>query len=260
MDPTKYGPWALVVGSSEGVGESFARKLAADGFNLVMTSRRAESLELLAQELRQLGRDVRTLSLDLTEADALAKAQAATDGLEVGLLVYVAGVVATHGDFVRQDPDLHRRLVAINVTGQTDFTHHFGAAMCDRGRGGMIIVGSMGSFIGSPNLSVYCGVKAFSRIFCEGLWLECQKHGVDVLHMCLGFTATPAMRRIGLDVSMAASPDAVAQEALDNIANGPVLLSGGEPTRARAISYSQVDNRAEAVRASVIQLTASEEA
>jgi short-subunit dehydrogenase len=260
MDPTKYGPWALVVGSSEGVGESFARKLAADGFNLVMTSRRAESLEALAQELRQLGRDVRTLSLDLTEADALARAQAATDGLEVGLLVYVAGVVATHGDFVRQDPDLHRRLVAINVTGQTDFTHHFGAAMCDRGRGGMIIVGSMGSFIGSPNLSVYCGVKAFSRIFCEGLWLECQKHGVDVLHMCLGFTATPAMRRIGLDVSMAASPDAVAQEALDNIANGPVLLSGGEPTRARAISYSQVDNRAEAVRASVIQLTASEEA
>jgi hypothetical protein len=68
------------------------------------------------------------------------------------------------------------------------------------------------------------------------------------------------MRRIGLDVSMAASPDAVAQEALDNIANGPVLLSGGEPTRARAINYSQVDNRAEAVRASVIQLTASEEA
>jgi short-subunit dehydrogenase len=260
MDPTKYGPWALVVGSSEGVGESFARKLAADGFNLVMTSRRAESLEPLAQELRQLGRDVRTLSLDLTEADALAKAQAATDGLEVGLLVYVAGVVATHGDFVRQDPDLHRRLVAINVTGQTDFAHHYGAAMCDRGRGGMIIVGSMGSFIGSPNLSVYCGVKAFSRIFCEGLWLECQKHGVDVLHMCLGFTATPAMRRIGLDVSMAASPDAVAQEALDNIANGPVLLSGGEPTRARAINYSQVDNRAEAVRASVIQLTASEEA
>jgi short-subunit dehydrogenase len=260
MDPTKYGPWALVVGSSEGVGESFARKLAADGFNLVMTSRRAESLEPLAKGLRSFGRDVRTLSLDLTETDALAKVQAATDGLEVGLLVYVAGVVTTHGDFVRQDPDLHRRLVAINVTGQTDFTHHYGAAMCDRGRGGMIIVGSMGSFIGSPNLSVYCGVKAFSRIFCEGLWLECQKHGVDVLHMCLGFTATPAMRRIGLDVSMAASPDAVAQEALDNIANGPVLLSGGEPTRARAISYSQVDNRADAVRASVIQLTASEEA
>jgi short-subunit dehydrogenase len=260
MDPTKYGPWALVVGSSEGVGESFARKLAADGFNLVMTSRRAESLEPLAKELRSFGRDVRTLSLDLTEADALAKVRTATDGLEVGLLVYVAGVVTTHGDFVRQDPDLHRRLVAINVTGQTDFTHHYGAAMCDRGRGGMIIVGSMGSFIGSPNLSVYCGVKAFSRIFCEGLWLECQKHGVDALHMCLGFTATPAMRRIGLDVSMAASPDAVAQEALDNIANGPVLLSGGEPTRARAINYSQVDNRAEVVRASVIQLTASEEA
>jgi len=260
MDLTKYGPWALVVGSSEGVGECFARKLAADGFDLVLTARRAESLEPLAQDLRQLGREIRTLSLDLTEPDALAKARTITDGLEVGLLAYVAGVVATHGDFVRQDPDLHRRLVAINVTGQTDFTHHYGAAMCDRGRGGMIVVGSMGSFIGSPNLSVYCAVKAFSRIFCEGLWLECQPHGVDVLHMCIGFTATPAMRRIGIDTSMAASPDAVAQEALDKIALGPVLLAGGEPTRARAITYSQVDNRARTVRASVIQLTASEEA
>ena len=260
MDVTKYGRWALVIGSSEGIGESFARKLAAQGFNLVMTSRRAESLEPLAQDLRALGREVRTLSLDLTEAGALAKARAVTDGLEIGLLAYVAGVVATHGDFVAQNPDLHRRLVAINITGVTDFTHHYGAAMCDRGRGGIIVVGSMGSFIGSPNLSVYCGVKAFSRIFCEGLWLECQGHGVDVLHMCIGFTATPAMRRIGIDTSMAASPDAVAQEALDNIANGPVLLAGGEPTRVRARAYSQVDNRAQAVRASVIQLTASETA
>jgi short-subunit dehydrogenase len=257
VDPKKYGPWALVVGSSEGVGASFATKLAARGFNLVLTARRAETLEPLADELRGLGREIRTISLDLTEPDALANVRTVTDDIEVGLLVYVAGVVATHGDFVRQDADLHRRLVAINVTGQMDFTRHYGAAMCDRGRGGMIVVGSMGSFIGSPNLSAYCAVKAFSRIFCEGLWLECANHGVDVLHMCIGFTATPAMRRIGIDTSMAASPDDVAQEALDNIANGPVLLAGGEPTRARAITYSQVDDRAAAVRASVIQLTAS---
>jgi short-subunit dehydrogenase len=257
VDLKQYGPWALVVGSSQGVGESFARKLAAQGFNLVMTARNAESLDELAQDLRGLGREVRTLSLDLTEDGALAKAREATDDIEVGLLAYVAGVVSSHGDYVRQDPDIHRRLVAINVTCLNEFTHHYGAAMCDRGRGGMIVVGSMGSFIGSPNLTVYCGVKAYSRVFCEGLWYECQSHGVDVLHMCIGFTATPAMRRIGLDTSTAASPDSVAQEALDNIANGPVLLAGGEPTRERALKYSQVDDRAGAVRASVIQLMAA---
>ena len=126
--------------------------------------------------------------------------------------------------------------------------------MCERRRGGILFVGSMGSFIGSPNLSVYCGVKAFSRIFSEGLWFECQQHGVDVLHMCIGFTATPSMQRLGIDVSSAAPPDAVAQEGLDNIANGPLLLAGGQPTYERALGYSRLDHRAEAVRASVIQV------
>jgi short-subunit dehydrogenase len=254
VDPQKYGPWALIVGGSEGIGASFARKLAALGFKLVLAARKPAPLEALAQDLRATGAQVRVLSRDLIKPGALQRARAVTDDIEIGLLIYNAGVVGTHGDYVRQDPELHRSLVAVNVSGQLDFSHHYGGLMCDRGRGGILIVGSMGSYIGSPNLSVYCGVKAFSRIFSEGLWFECNKHGVDVLHMCIGFTATPSLERMGIDVSLAASPDDVAQEGLDNIANGPVLLAGGRPTLERARAYSRVEERAAAVRASVIRI------
>lgn len=254
MTLKKYGPWALIVGGSEGVGESFARKLATQGFKLVLAARKSGPLKTLAEELGAKGVEVRTLSMDLTKPEALQKARAVTDDIEIGLLIYNAGVVPTHGDFVKQDPELHRSLVAINVLGQAEFTHHYGGLMCERRRGGIIVVGSMGSFVGSPNLTVYCGVKAFSRIFSEGLWFECEKYGVDVLHMCLGFTATPSLQRLGIDTSLAARPDAIAQEGLDNIAHGPILLAGGRPTHERALAYSRIENRAEVVRASVIQI------
>ena len=259
MDLQKYGPWALIVGGSEGVGASFARKLAAEGFKLVLAARKPGPLEDLAGELRAAGAEVRNLSLDLTASDALEQARGVTDDIEVGLLIYNAGVVGTHGDYVRQNPALHRALVAINVTGQLDFSRHYGGLMCDRGRGGMIFVGSMGSFIGSPNLTAYCGVKAFSRIFCEGLWYECQPHGVDVLHMAIGFTATPSLQRIGIDTTLAASPDGVAQEGLDNIANGPLLLTGGAASYERGREHSRLDDRAAAVRASVIPIVMGED-
>jgi uncharacterized protein len=254
VDLRKYGPWALIVGGSEGLGASFARKLAAQGFKLVLAARKTAPLEALAKELRETGAQVRILSMDLTKPGAFEQARAATDDIEVGLLIYNAGVVGTHGDYVRQDPRLHQSLVAVNVLGQLEFSHHYGGLMCNRGRGGVLFVGSMGSFIGSPNLSVYCGVKAFSRIFSEGLWLECEKHGVDVLQLCIGFTATPSLQRLGVDVSLAASPDDVAQEGLDNIANGPVWLAGGQPAHERALAFSRVEDRAGAVRASVIKI------
>ena len=258
MDLQKYGPWALIIGGSEGVGASFARKLAAHGFKLVLAARKPGPLEELAGELRAAGAEVRILPLDLTEPEALERARAVTDNIEVGLLVYNAGVVGTHGDYVRQNPALHRSLVAINVTGQLDFSRHFGGQMCERGRGGMIFVGSSASLIGSPNLTVYCAVKAFSRIFCEGLWYECQNHGVDVLHMAIGFTATPSMERIGVDTSLAGSPDDVAQEGLDNIAKGPLLLTGGSAAFERGLANSRLDDRAAVVRASVIQIVMGE--
>jgi len=78
---------------------------------------------------------------------------------------------------------------------------------------------------GSPSVVAYAGAKAFAQIFAEGLWWELKQHGVDVLHVVVGPTDTPAMARMGIDFSgTAVPPDTVAGHALDNIANGPVFV------------------------------------
>lgn len=249
MDKDRYGPWALVVGGSEGVGAEFARQLAADGFDLVLTARKPGPLEELASELRAAGRQVRVVSADLAQPDVLDRVRQATDDIDVGLLVYNAGANTTRGNFVDLPEEVTRSVIAINVIGQTDFARHYGALMKQRGRGGIILTGSLSGYMGSPSLAAYTAAKAFSRTFSEALWAECGAFGVDVLHLVIGFTATPAMARLGIDTSQAEVPATVARKGLANIANGPVVIAGGEDNLERARQRSVVDGRGAAIRA-----------
>lgn len=248
MDLGKYGPWALIVGGSEGVGAAFARKLAAGGFKLVLVARKPGPLDALAAELGATGTEVRVISADLSQGNALAQVRAMTDDIEVGLLIYNAGANNTRGNFVELPAEVTRSVIAINVTGQSEFARHYGALMCRRGRGGMILCGSQSGYMGAPSLAAYTAAKAFSRVFSEALWAECAAFGVDVLHLNVGFTATPAMERLGIDTTAAQSPEDVAQEGLDHIADGPVWIAGGEAARDRARQRSVIDERAEAIR------------
>jgi short-subunit dehydrogenase len=248
MNLEKYGPWALVIGGSEGVGASFARLLAADGFKLVLMARKKQPLEELAAELCGRGCEVRVVSADLSGPDVLSSVRAVTDDIEVGLLVYNAGANNTRGLFVELPEEVTQSVIAINVLGQANFARHYGALMVNRRRGGIILTGSMGGYLGSPTLAAYTGAKSFSRIFSEALWAECAPLGVDVLHLNIGFTATPAMARLGLPIDLAEAPEKVAREGLENIANGPVWIvsTPGNVERARLISG--IDQRAETVR------------
>jgi uncharacterized protein len=248
MNLQKYGPWALIIGGSEGVGAGFARLLAADGFKLVLMARKTEPLEELASELRGHGCEVRTVSADLSRADVLSRVRVVTDDIEIGLLVYNAGANNTRGLFVELPEEVTQSVIAINVLGHANFARHYGALMVRRGRGGIILTGSLGGYLGSPTLAVYTGSKSFSRIFTEALWAECAPLGVDVLHLNIGFTATPAMARLGLPVELAEAPEKVAREGLDNIANGPVWIVSTPGNIERARLVSNIDQRAEIIR------------
>jgi uncharacterized protein len=247
-DLTKYGPWALIIGGSEGVGAAFAQKLAADGFKLVLVARKLDPLRQLASELTTRGTEVRIASVDLSKHDALDRVREVTDDIDVGMLIYVAGANNTRGNFVELDPAIYRSVIAINVIGQSEFARHYGALMRGRGRGGIILTGSLSGYMGSPSLAAYTGAKAFSRVFTEALWAECAPMGIDVLHLNVGFTATPAMERLGYNLSAATPPETVAQEGLDNITNGPIWVAGGEANWERARQRSVVDGRAAALR------------
>jgi short-subunit dehydrogenase len=253
MDLAKYGPWALVVGGSEGVGAEMARQLAADGFKLVLTERKLEPLEGLKAELEAGGAEVRIVSADLKQRDVLSQVRKATDDIEVGLLAFIAGANDTRGQFVDLPAEVTDGVIAINVHGHADFSRHYGQMMCARGRGGIILTGSTGGYLGSPTLATYCAVKAFARVFAEALWAECKPLGVDVLHLNIGFTATPAMARLGMPIEFAEKCDVVARQGLERIADGPVWIvdTPGNVERARLIS--EFDDRGGLVLAHAIK-------
>jgi len=247
-DSTQYGPWAVIAGGSEGVGASFADQLADAGINLVLIARKPGPLAETADAVRAKGVEVRTLELDLLDPGALKAVRAVTDDVEVGLLIFNAGANSYGSEFVTADLDRVQGVIDLNITAQLALAHHFGALMKDRGRGGIVLVGSLAGYMGTADMSIYSAVKAFSRIFAEGLWLELREHGVHVLELILGVTRTPAMARAGLDFSLpglqVSEPEDVAREGLAHLADGPVWIAGGN--EAAAAKRSGMD-RAELV-------------
>jgi short-subunit dehydrogenase len=227
----RYGPWALVLGGSEGIGGSFAEQIAAAGVNLVLVARRPEPLDVTAAAVRAAhGVEVRTATVDLTADDMLDRLAAATEGLDVGLVVYNAG--ATHGvpRFLDGPVDDRLMLVRLNCVGPVRVAHHFGGRMAERGRGGMIFLTSMSAVTGAARTVTYSATKAFDMVLAEGLWAELAPAGVDVLALVAGATRTPAMASSGAHIGTEAfpgmDPDDVAREGLANLGNGPTWVAG----------------------------------
>src|SRR6478735_12557296 len=102
----RYGPWALIVGASEGVGEALARRVAARGLNVALLARRQEVLDELAASVRRdHGVEARALAIDLAVEGAVPQILAATAGLDVGFLAYCAGADPNYAHFLDQSLD-----------------------------------------------------------------------------------------------------------------------------------------------------------
>ena len=164
------------------------------------------------------------------------------------MLIYNAGANTCSEEFLDADLADFQRVIELNITTMMTLVQHYGRAMRERRRGGILLVGSMAGYLGSVCHTVYGGVKAYGRIFAEGLWLELRDHNVDVLELVLGVTRTPAMERVGLNFDIpgmkVADPAEVAREGLDHLADGPVHVAGGngedvarrnDPDRAKVV-------------------------
>jgi short-subunit dehydrogenase len=239
-DLAKYGPWAVIAGGSEGVGAEFARMLAEDGFNLVLIARKPGPLEDTALRCRDLGAEVRALSLDLLDPESVPRISDATSDIEVGLLIYNAGASTCNQPFLEADLTDFQKVIDLNMSRMLELVQQFGRPMLGRRHGGILLVGSLSGYMGAVRHSVYAGVKAFSRMFAESLWLELREHNIDVLELVLGVTRTPAMERIGLNFDapgmIVNDPAEVAREGLDHLGDGPVFVAGGNAERAVANS------------------------
>ncbi|UTM37773.1 SDR family NAD(P)-dependent oxidoreductase [Rhodococcus pyridinivorans] len=231
LDRSYYGPWAVVAGGSEGVGAAFADELSRAGFDLVLIARKPGPLEETADKARSNGVQVRTLALDLLDDDAVEEIRKATEDIEIGLFIFNAGANSYGHEFVTGDLDGFRGVIELNVHRQIELSHLFGGPMKERGRGGIMLLGSLSGYMGAEHQSIYAASKAFSRVFAESLWLELAPHGVHVVELVLGVTRTPAMVRAGLNFDipgmLVAEPEDVAREGIERLQDGPVWVAGG---------------------------------
>ena len=246
---TRYGPWAVIAGASEGVGAEAARQLGERGVNSVLVSRRRELLEEVAATVPA---ETRVLPLDLSQPDAAEVLARETADLEIGLYVYNAGAVPP-APLLRDPLEKWQGVIARNCSTVLDSVYHYAPRMVARGHGGIVIVSSNAAWSGAGHQTVYGASKAFDLVLAEGLWFELRPHGVDVLSMVLGATDTPAFRDVlkGKVVPMATSED-VARDMLDNLGNGPTFPPGPAPfggmtrreiveTRSNAIATALLD-------------------
>lgn len=193
----KYGPWALVVGASDGCGALFAERLAREGLHVVLVARREHVLQEVAAGIAErTGAATKTLAVDLTDSDAAQTIIDATADLEIGMLVYCAGADPNYQPFLSNPVSVAEALVLRNCLVMMRLCHHYAGMMVDRGRGGIVNFSSGAALAGGPNMVAYGATKAFDMVFTEALWAELHDKGIDVLCLLLGKTDTPALRQL----------------------------------------------------------------
>ncbi len=222
----------LITGASGGIGEVFARKLAARGHNLLLVARSGEKLAALAAELaRAHNVTAEHFAADLAEREAPARLFAETErrGLEVDTLVNNAGFGSV-GEFHRLELDNELRMIDLNVRALVDLTHRYLAPMRARRRGAIVNVASTAAFQPVPFMATYAATKAFVLSFSMALWEENRAAGVKVLALCPGSTDTNFFKVAGTDTpprKITQTPEEVVETALAALDRGKSHVVSG---------------------------------
>jgi short-subunit dehydrogenase len=224
----RYGEWALVTGASAGIGLEFARALAREGVSCVLTARREDRLTALAAELREKYKiETRVVAADLAAPDGADRLAAAVADLPIAILVNNAGF-GYAGRFDKLETERLRAMVRVNCEVPVVLTSRILPGMIKRGRGAVIIVGSVAGRQPLPLHAVYSATKGFDLLFGEGLWGELRGTGIDALVIEPGPTATEfqavAGEAVGADHGEPA--ENVVRVALGALGRKPSVISG----------------------------------
>jgi len=236
LDKHVYGPWALITGASSGIGEEYARQVAASGINVALLARREQRLKEVAAGLTaRYGIQARVIAADLSHDGILEPVAEATGDLDIGLVVSLP----------RQRL---REIVQLNVITHLDLAHHFGQRLAQRGRGGIVLVSAVAAAGGLPYMANDSATKAYSLNLGEALHAELAPAGVNVTVHVPVLVNTPVVARIGLDrmrlPADPVSPEQAVDEALTALqANQPTTITRPEMTAAF-----------EGMRAAVVQM------
>jgi hypothetical protein len=217
---------ALVTGASSGIGEGFARALAREGMPVVLAARRGDRLRALAARIEaEHGVATRVVEVDLARPDGAGALADAVADLAIDVLVNNAGI-GDAGRFDTRDEARLLELVQLNCAAPLVLTRRLLPAMRARGRGAVVLTGSLAAKQPMPLHATYAASKAFVGHLGEALWAEALGTGVDVVVVEPGTTDTEFQAVAG-EVAHAGEPvERVVAAALDALGRQPSVGVG----------------------------------
>jgi len=223
---------ALITGASSGIGEVFARKLAARGRNVLLVARSEDKLITLCNELgRSNSIRAQYVAIDLSKPEAPRQLfdEAQERGLFVDLLVNNAGF-GSMDEFSKLDLSRELNMIDLNVKALVELAYLFLQPMIEKRQGAIINVASTAAFQPVPYMATYAATKAFVLSFSEALWEENRPHGVKVMALCPGVTETnffEAARGQKPPARVSQTPEEVVDTALRGLAQGRSHIISG---------------------------------
>jgi hypothetical protein len=231
--PTR--PLAAITGASAGIGATFARALAARGYDLILIARRADRLETLAAELAARHRaKSEVVTADLNAAADLERVAGLLHAANLDMLVNNAGF-GTPGQFASADYGPQEGMHLLHVMATLRLTHAVLAGMIERRAGAVINVASIAGFLTSPGAVSYGASKCWINAFTEGIWMELRGTGspVRVQALCPGFTYSEFHDVAGMDRTKLAPSswwypaEEVVQESLAGLERDQIFVIPG---------------------------------
>jgi hypothetical protein len=214
----------LITGASSGIGEAFARRLAAQGENLLLVARSEDKLATLCNELgRAHNIAAQYIALDLIDGDAPRRLFEETlrRGLTVETLINNAGF-GSMGEFASLDLERELRMIDLNIKALVALTYLYLFPMRERRRGAIINVASTAGFQPVPFMATYSATKAFVLSFSEALWEENRPYGIRVMALCPGVTETNFFAAANIQrppMRVAQTPEQVVETALRGLSH-----------------------------------------
>jgi len=198
------GQVALVTGAGRGFGRAIARRLAAEGAAVALTSRTLPQLEAVAREIEAAGGRACAVAGDVTDAADVARVVSECRSRlgEVSLFINNAGVPGPFGPLWEIDPEVWWQSQAVHIRAPLLFLRAVLPPMIARGSGRVIIVSAIASRTVAAYLSAYCVGKIAQTRIVEELAAETRDTGVSAFAIDPGFVFT------GIAAETLNSPDA----------------------------------------------------
>jgi short-subunit dehydrogenase len=216
----------LITGASGGIGSALARNYARPEVTLLLWGRDAARLEETATACRVRGARCIVESFDLRDAVMQAARIAAADAATpIDLAIFNAGLGGTAPDGATAETvETSRAVAEVNFVAPVTGANAVGAAMAGRGRGQIVLIGSIAESFPLPMAPTYAATKAGLRMFADALGIRLARHGVSVTLVSPGFIDTAMSRKVNEPKPFLMSADKAA-----------VIIARGVARNARAI-------------------------